>query len=183
MILCINKIDQYKSKDKLLPFMEKISQSMSFKEIIPISAKQNDNLELLEKCICNLLVESPPYFDKDLLTDKSDRFLAAELIREQLMRFMGQELPYAVAVEIEAFEETNNIIKISALIWVERENQKAILIGKKGEQLKLLGTQSRKAMQRLFATKVLLKLWVKVKSGWSDDQRSMKSLGYHNEEK
>jgi len=119
-----------------------------------------------------------PYFPEEQITDKSDRFLASELIREKLMRLLGQELPYAIAVEVEAFEEEASIIKISAIIWVERSNQKSIIIGNKGHQLKEVGKQARISMERLYDKKVFLKLWVKVKEGWSDDQKALKSLGY-----
>ncbi len=181
VFLVLNKIDLQKNKESLLPHLQTLNSKFNFAEIFPMSAKKMADVEKLEKCIHTYLPTSEAIFSEDQLTDKSDRFLASELIREQLMRLLGQELPYAVAVEIEAFEEAAKIIKISALIWVERDNQKSIIIGKKGEQLKLIGTNARLAMQQIFVKKVLLKLWVKVRSGWSNDERAIKSLGYSDE--
>jgi len=180
-LLVLNKIDLLKDKDRLLPYLEQVSQKMEFAEVIPISADKGTNVNALEDKIASYLHQSPAYFDEEQLTDKSDRFLAAELIREQLMRLLGQELPYSVTVEIEAFEEQAKIIKISALIWTERKNQKSIIIGQKGQQLKEVGKISRLSMERLFNKKVFLKLWVKVKEGWSNDERALKSLGYHDQ--
>lgn len=181
VILAVNKIDQIADKKRLLPHIDGLSQKAQFAEIIPLSASNGKNIDKLEAAIVSHLNVSPAYYDEEQLTDKSDRFLAAELIREQLMRLLGQELPYASAVEIEAFEESAKIIKISALIWVERENQKSIIIGVKGQQLKEIGTNARRAMQNTFKKKVLVKLWVKVKAGWSNDERALRSLGYFNE--
>lgn len=179
-ILALNKVDLIKDKDRLLPYLEKVSQKMDFAEVVPISANKGSNVEALEAKIASSLHNSPAYYDEEQLTDKSDRFLAAELIREQLMRLLGQELPYSVAVEIEAFEEQPKIIKISALVWTERKNQKSIIIGQNGQQLKEIGKMARLSMERLFNKKVYLKLWVKVKEGWSNDERALKSLGYHD---
>jgi len=181
VILAVNKIDQIADKKRLLPHIEELSQKAEFTEIIPLSASNGKNIDKLETAIVSQLNISPAYYDEEQLTDKSDRFLAAELIREQLMRLLGQELPYASAVEIEAFEESTKIIKISALIWVERDNQKSIIIGVKGQQLKEIGINARRAMQNLFKKKVLVKLWVKVKAGWSNDERALRSLGYFSE--
>jgi len=182
IILAVNKIDQIADKKRLLPHLEALSQKGKFLEIVPLSASNGKNVDKLETSIVSQLNLSPAYYDEDQLTDKSDRFLAAELIREQLMRLLGQELPYASAVEIEAFEESQKIIKISALIWVERDNQKSIIIGEKGQQLKEIGINARRAMQNMFKKKILVKLWVKVKAGWSNDERALRSLGYFNQE-
>jgi GTP-binding protein Era len=178
VILAVNKVDRIADKERLLPYLKELSSKAKFAEIVPISASTGKNVDKFESKLVSYLNESPPYYAEDQLTDKSDRFLAAELVREQLMRLLGQELPYASTVEIEIFEESKKIIKISALIWVERTNQKSIIIGDKGSQLKEIGTKARIALEHLFKKKVLLKLWVKVKSGWSDDERALQSLGY-----
>ncbi len=178
IILAINKVDKLKDKEILLPFIEALSQRLEFSHIVPVSASKGSNVAELEKQIESHLNLSAAYFPEEQITDKSDRFLASELIREKLMRLLGQEVPYAIAVEVEAFEEQTSIIKISAIIWVERSNQKSIIIGNKGQQLKEVGKQARISMERLYDKKVFLKLWVKVKEGWSDDQKALKSLGY-----
>jgi GTP-binding protein Era len=178
IILVINKIDKIKNKEILLPFIEQLEQRLNLAQILPISASKGTNIAALEQQIELFLTISTAYFPEEQITDKSDRFLASELIREKLMRLLGQELPYAIAVEVEAFEEEATIIKISGVIWVERSNQKSIIIGSKGQQLKEVGKQARISMERLYDKKVFLKLWVKVKEGWSDDQKALKSLGY-----
>ncbi len=178
VILAVNKVDKVSDKKRLLPHLEDISIKARFNQIIPLSASNGKNVDVLESLIVSYLNFSSAYYDEQQLTDKSDRFLAAEMIREQLMRLLGQELPYASTVEIEAFEEQKKIIKIAALIWVERDNQKSIIIGIKGQQLKEIGTNARRAMENMFNKKVLVKLWVKVKAGWSNDESAMKSLGY-----
>ncbi|MBE9527596.1 MAG: GTPase Era [Proteobacteria bacterium] len=181
IILAVNKVDKIKNKELLLPFMDELSQRLKFAHVLPISATKGNNIEELEKHIESHLHLSAAFFPEEQITDKSDRFLAAELIREKIMRLLGQEVPYAVAVEVEAFEEESEIIKISAIIWVERANQKGIIIGHKGQQLKEIGKQARLSMEHLYAKKVFVKLWVKVKDGWSDDERALKSLGYSDE--
>ena len=181
VILAVNKIDKIKNKELLLPFIEDLKNRLNFKDILPVSANKGSNVAELEQKIESCLHLSSPYFPEEQFTDKSDRFLASELIREKLMRLLGQELPYALAVEVEAFEEEENIIKIAAIIWVERNNQKSIIIGHKGQQLKAIGKQARISMEGLYKKKVFLKLWVKVKEGWSDDERALKSLGYQND--
>ncbi|MCK5648633.1 MAG: GTPase Era [Gammaproteobacteria bacterium] len=178
IILAVNKVDKIKDKEVLLPFIDELSKRLNFSQIVPVSASKGSNVAELERHIESLLNLSPAYFPEEQITDKSDRFHASELIREKLMRLLGQEVPYAVAVEVEAFEEEASIIKISAIIWVERSNQKSIIIGSKGQQLKEVGKQARISMERLYDKKVFLKLWVKVKEGWSDDQKALKSLGY-----
>ena len=178
IILAVNKVDKIKNKKLLLPFIDELSKRLSFAHILPVSANKGSNVKELEEKIESYLNLSAPYFPEEQITDKTDRFLASELIREKIMRLLGQELPYAVAVEVEAFEEQAAIIKISAIIWVERDNQKIIIIGNKGQQLKEIGKQARLSMERLYDKKVFLKMWVKVKDGWSDDERALKSLGY-----
>lgn len=177
-ILAINKVDRIEDKDRLLPFLQEVSSKYDFKEVVPVSALRNTNVPELEKLIEQQLEVSEPFYPEDYITDRSSRFLAAEIVREKLMRTLGQELPYNITVEIEQFKEENNRLLINALIWVERDNQKAIVIGKKGQQLKKIGTQARQDMQKLFDNKVHLELWVKVKEGWSDDERALQSLGY-----
>lgn len=181
VILAINKVDRVEDKESLLPFLQKVTQKFDFKDIIPVSALKNINIDKLETILENYLDISEPFYPEDQITDRSSRFLAAEIVREKLMRTLGQELPYNITVEIEQFKEEKDRLLINALIWVERDNQKAIVIGKKGQQLKKVGMQARQDMQKLFDTKVHLELWVKVKEGWSDDERALQSLGYTDE--
>lgn len=181
VILCVNKVDRAKDKGRFLPYLEELSKKYNFKEIVPISAKQGHNIEALEEIIEGLLPESMHYFPDSQVTDKSQRFMAAEMVREKIMRQLGDELPYSVTVEIEEFKKKKNVLHISALILVERSGQKKIVIGDKGEQIKIIGRDARKDMERLFDSKVMLNLWVKVKGGWSDDERALKSLGYKDQ--
>jgi GTP-binding protein Era len=178
VILAINKIDKIDSKTALLPFIEKVSEKMTFTQMVPISAKTTQQLDRLEACIQEYLPEGVHHYPADQITDRTDRFLAAELVREKIMRQLGDELPYQVAVEIEEFSQKGKILHISALILVERDGQKAIVIGEKGERLRLIGQEARLDMEKAFESKVMLKLWVKVKGGWSDDDRALRSLGY-----
>lgn len=178
IILVINKIDQIKSKAELLPQLNFLAQKANFAEIIPVSARKKDNIANLEISIAKLLPENPYFFAEDQLTDRSERFLASELIREKLMRILQQEIPYGITVEIEEFKIKKQMLHISAIIWVERDGQKAIIIGANGEQLKNIGQQARLDMEKMFDKKVFLRLWVKVKEGWSDDDRLLQSLGY-----
>ena len=178
VILVINKVDKLADRERLLPLIEESQKRLSFVEIVPLSARGGDNVPDLEKVIEQLLPEHPPYFGPEQVTDRSERFLAAEFVREQVFRGLGQEIPYAVAVEITEFREEPKHLHIDAVIWVEKEGQKAILIGKDGERLKTIGRQARLGMQKAFGRKVWLGLWVKVREGWSDDARALKSLGY-----
>ncbi|CAA0100321.1 GTPase Era [BD1-7 clade bacterium] len=181
VVLAINKIDQIEDKSKLLPFLEEISAKRHFDEIIPLSAKTGHSVENLEMLINQRLPESGHFFDEDQLTDKSERFLAAEIVREKVMRQLGHELPYATTVEIEQFKAEGKIVHIDALIMVERDSQKSIVIGKQGSRLKMIGSEARHDIEDLLQCKVMLQLWVKVKRGWSDDDRALKSLGYMDE--
>jgi len=181
VMLVVNKIDQLDDKEVLLPLMKSLAGKMSFVEIVPLSAQSGSNVEELERTVVRYLPEAAPMFPEDQITDRSERFLAAEMVREKLMRELGQELPYAVTVEIEQFKEEEGLLRIGALIWVERDSQKRIVIGKKGEQLKEIGRQARIDMERLFGEKVFLQLWVKVKEGWSDNERLLNTLGYRDE--
>ena len=178
VVLAVNKVDLIKKKEDLLPFIEKIKDKYEFKDIIPVSAMKGDNIEGFEKTIFEYLPLSEAFYDEDQITDRSSRFMAAEIIREKLTRNLTQELPYNLTVEIEKFTNDGKILDIAAVIWVERDNQKAIIIGKGGSKLKDMGTKARIDMEKLFQQKVFLQLWVKVKSGWSDDERALNSLGY-----
>jgi len=178
VILVMNKIDQVKERSKLLPYMEKIAQEFNFHKIIPVSAKTGEQLDNLEKEITRCLPESPFYFPPDQITDRSEQFLAQEIIREKLMRGLGQELPYELTVTLIALKKEDKITRISAVIWVEKDSQKGIVIGKDGLRLKKIGQQSRLDLEKLFDQKVFLQLWVKVKTGWSDSERLLKELGF-----
>lgn len=178
VILVINKVDTIEDKEMLLPHMQKMLERVNVQEIIPVSALNNQNLDRLEEIIRVRLPEDDFFYAEDQITDRSSRFLAAEIIREKITRQLGDELPYQMTVEIEEFVQEGAILHINALILVEREGQKRILIGDKGDRLKKIGQQAREDMQLLFDSKVMLKTWVKVKSGWSDDERALRSLGY-----
>lgn len=178
VFLVINKIDRLADKAHLLPFMEKVASKFSFAAIIPVSAEKNLQLDQLVKAVEPALPEGEPLFGEDEITERSERFLASELVREKLFRLLGDEIPYSTAVEIEQFKMEGEMRRIHALILVDKPNQKAIVIGKGGEKLKTIATQARRDMEKLFDGKVFLEIWVKVKSGWSDDERVIKSLGY-----
>lgn len=178
VILAINKIDRLEDKDALLPFLQQAAASHNFAAMIPFSALKGTNLETLDRTIMDLLPEGDPIFPEDQVTDRSMRFMAAEIVREKLLRALGQEVPHAITVEIEQFRQDGALTRISALIWVERPGQKAIVIGKQGEVLKKVGERARHDLERMLEGKVFLQLWVKVKEGWSDDERALRSLGY-----
>jgi len=180
VILALNKVDRIKDKDFLMPLIQSVSDKMTFKEVVPLSALRGENVERLESLIDNLLPEGGALFPEDQITDRSERFMVAELIREKLMRVLGDEIPYSLTVEIEQFKEEDKITRIAAIIWVERAGQKAIVIGKDGARLKEVGMLSRLDMEKMFEKKVFLQLWVKVKRGWSDDERALQSLGYES---
>lgn len=178
VILVVNKVDFIREKDELLPWLEEISKKHNFDQIVPISAKTGHNVDRLESLIESYIPESQHFFPEDQITDRTSRFLAAELVREKIMRQLGDELPYEMTVEIEEFVHLGTLIEISALILVERPSQKAIVIGDGGYRIKQIGQEARKDMEIMFDCKVMLKLWVKVKAGWSDDERALRSLGY-----
>lgn len=178
VVLVINKIDKLHDKATLLPLIERLSKRVSFKAIVPVSALRSTNLDDLKKLVFESLPEGPHCFSEDSITDRSSRFMAAELIREKLMRQMGDELPYSATVEIEEFKEEENLLRISAVILVERTGQKKMVIGAGGSRIKRIGTDARVDMEKLFDSKVFLNLFVKVKAGWADDERALKSLGY-----
>jgi len=176
--LIVNKIDMLDDKAVLLPYSEKLLATEDFDALFPISALRKNNLKTLRQYLGEKMPAGPHFFPEDQVTDRTERFLAAELIREKIVRQLGDELPYTTAVEIEAFKHEGKILHIDALIYVERAGQKAIMIGEKGSRLRSIGTEARKDMEQAFDTKVMLKLWVKVKSGWSDDDRALRSLGF-----
>ena len=178
VVLLVNKVDKIADKDQLLPFISDISSKYDFANVIPISATQGDNVQQLEDYVLSQLPEGPPVFQADEFTDRSTRFLVAEIIREKLVRELGNELPYQTTVEIEQYKDEENITRIHALILVETKGQKVIVIGDKGARLKSIGTKARKDIEKLIDRKVFLQLWVKVKSGWSDSEASLRSLGY-----
>ncbi len=178
VMLVINKVDLIEDKSILLPHINEMQSLYPFAEIFPLSALKEHNIEDLEKAIAARLPENPFYYPEDQITDRNARFLAAEFIREKITRQIGDELPYEATVEIEEFRHDGKVIHISALILVEKPGQKRIIIGDGGSRLKLIGTEARKDIEHLLDSKVMLNLWVKVKSGWSDDERALKSLGY-----
>jgi GTP-binding protein Era len=178
LLIAVNKADRLEDKTELLPHLEWLAQQLPNAEVVPISALHGQNLDTLERLVAERLPESEHFFPEDQITDRSSRFLAAELVREKIMRQLGAELPYQVTVEIEDFTQEGRILHIHALILVEREGQKKIIIGEKGERIKRIGQEARQDMEVLFDSKVMLNLWVKVKGGWSDDERALHSLGY-----
>lgn len=179
VILAINKVDNVVDKEILLPHLEFLSKQMNFMDIVPISAENGMNVDTIAGIVRNLLPEAKHHFPEDYITDRSQRFMASEIIREKLMRFLGEELPYSVTVEIERFVENDRGgYDIHGLILVERDGQKKMVIGAKGQKIKTIGIEARHDMEEMFQAKVHLELWVKVKSGWADDERALRSLGY-----
>jgi GTP-binding protein Era len=180
VILVVNKIDLIKQKEDLLPYLQKLGEQVKFETAVPVSAYKKSGLEIIESEILKRLPYQPAIFPEDYVTDRSSRFLAAEIIREKLMRSLGEEVPYGTTVEIEQFkyDEEEGRWVIHALILVERAGQKQIVIGKKGQQIKEMGIQARKDLIAMLDDRVHLELWVKVKENWSDDERALASLGY-----
>lgn len=182
VLVVLNKIDRLKKREDLFPLLQKVGEAGIFQEVLPLSAAKGENVQRLESVVCKYLPEMPAIYPEEQLTDRSERFLAAEIIREKLMRRLDQEIPYNLTVEIESFKEQKGILRIHGLIWVERPSQKSIIIGKGGEQLKETGRQAREDMEKLFDNKVFLQLWVKVREGWLDNERLLRSLGYGEDE-
>ena len=180
VVLLVNKIDKFKAKHDLLPYLQKLGSKVKFSTLIPVSAFKKNGLDLIQQEILKVLPTQPPIFPEDYITDRSTKFLIAEIVREKLMRSLGDEVPYGATVEIERFEqeEDSGRWEINALILVEREGQKRIVIGDKGERIKQMGIEARKDMIALLENRVHLELWVKVKGNWSDDERALASLGY-----
>jgi GTP-binding protein Era len=185
VLLVVNQVDRIKDKAALLPFLGEVNAGRAFAAVHPVSALKRKGLEALVDTLLALMPEQPPLYGEDEITDKSQRFLAGELVREQLMRQLGAELPYATTVEIESFVEDTSVkgealLRIGAVVWVERDGQKAIVIGKGGTRLREIGTRAREQMERLFGCKVFLETWVRVRAGWSDDEAALRTLGYHD---
>nr|WP_314265628.1 GTPase Era [uncultured Moellerella sp.] len=179
VILAINKIDNVTDKTKLLPHIGFVSQQMNFLDVVPISAEKGIGVDTIAGIVRKHMPEAEYHFPEEYITDRSQRFMASEIIREKLMRFLGDELPYSVTVEIEQFlVKENGSFHINGLILVEREGQKKMVIGNQGSKIKVIGTEARIDMEKMFDTKVHLVLWVKVKAGWADDERALRSLGY-----
>lgn len=178
LIIAVNKSDRLEDKSQLLAHLGWLAEKLPNAQIVPMSALHGDNLDTLERVVSDFLPESEHFFPEDQITDRSSRFLAAELVREKIMRQLGAELPYQITVEIEEFKQEGRILHIHALILVERDGQKKIIIGDKGERIKRIGQEARKDMEAMFGSKIMLNLWVKVKGGWSDDERALRSLGY-----
>lgn len=178
VVLAVNQVDRIRDKTTLLPYLQKATEGRDFAAVHPVSALKRNGLEALVSALLALLPEQPALYGEDEITDKSQRFLAGELVREQLMRQLGAELPYATTVEIESFTVDGTMLRIGAVIWVERDGQKAIVIGKGGTRLREIGTKARQSMERLFDSKVFLETWVRVRAGWSDDEAALKTLGY-----
>ena len=178
VILIINKLDTIKDKNSLLPFLNDMRQRHAFAAMIPLSARNDEHIPALLQEIRPFLPQQAPLFDSDDITDRNERFLAEEMVREKVFRLSGDEIPYSTSVVIEKFEQEGNLRRIFAAILVERDSHKAILIGQQGSKLKEIGTAARLDMEKLFGGKVYLELWVKVKSGWADNERSLRQLGY-----
>ncbi len=178
VIAVVNKVDLVKDHERLMPFLATLEKERAFHAIVPVSAKTGRNAEELLRVIRAALPESPAIYPADQLTDRDERFFASELVREKLFRELGDELPYSCEVAIDSFKEEGLMRRIEATIWVDRESHKPIVIGDKGERLKRIGTAARKDMERLFDGKVYLGLWVKVKRGWTDDERALRTFGY-----
>jgi GTP-binding protein Era len=177
-ILVINKADRIKDKAQMLPFAQRVAATFDFAAVVPVSAKQKFQLDVLEREIEKLLPENPAIFDEDDITDRSERFLASEIVREKVFRFVGDELPYTSTVIIEKFEQEGNLRRVFASILVERDTHKAMVIGQKGAKLKEISTQARLDMEKLFGGPVYLEIWVKVKSGWADNEAGLRAYGY-----
>jgi len=182
VVLAVNKVDLLKDKESLLPWIEQLNAKRSFDQIVPISAEKGHNVDKLEAVVAEHMPEGMHFYPDDQITDRSSRFVAAELVREKLMRNLGDEVPYGTTVEIEEFsQDERGLLTISALILVERDGQKRIVIGDKGDRIKQIGRDSRLDMERMFDAKVMLNLWVKVKRGWADNERALASLGYKHD--
>lgn len=178
VVLAVTKVDRVKDKTRLLPYLKEMSGKFKFSAVVPVSAKQRQQLENLKKVVREHLPEQPPIFGEDDFTDRSERFLAAEFVREKVFRYLGDELPYSTSVIIEKFEQEGNLRRIHAAIIVEKDSQKAILIGKNGERLKQIGTEARLDLEKLYGARIYLELWVRIKKGWADDEKLVRAYGY-----
>lgn len=178
VVLVVNKVDKMPDKTGLLPFIAEVTRERVFASVQLVSALKSKGLDVLVRDLLFLMPESAPIYGEDEITDRSERFLAGELVREQLMLRLGEELPYSTTVEIERFEEDGEMLRIAAIVWVEREGQKPIVIGKGGERMKAISTGARIGMERLFGRKVFLETWCRVREGWSDDEAALRRFGY-----
>jgi GTP-binding protein Era len=178
VVLVVNKIDLVEEKTKLLPYLESMAKQYNFAEIVPLSAEKEKDVLRLPAILKPYLPEGEAWFSEDDITDRSSRFLAAEIVREKVFRLTGDEIPYVVAVTIEQFEEEGAMFRIGAVIWVDREGHKPIVLGRGGEHIKRIASEARVDMEKLFDRKVFLQVWVKVKGGWADDSRLIKQFGY-----
>ncbi|MFN3986543.1 MAG: GTPase Era [Rhodocyclaceae bacterium] len=178
VVLVINKLDRLSDQAQVLPFIQRIAAVYPFAEVVPLSAERGTNVDALIDAARPYLPIAEAMFDADDITDRSERFLASEFLREKLFRLLGDELPYGIAVEIEKFETEGQLRRIFAAVIVDKPGHKGIVIGKGGEQLKRISSEARVELEKLFGGKVYLEVWVKVKSGWADDERALKSLGY-----
>lgn len=186
LLVILNKLDRLPSSAHLLPILSQTQKHLEAQNIknfhlIPLSAKTGKNIETFEAKIAEYLPENPHFFEEDDLTDKTDRFICAEIIREKMLRLLGAEVPHHVAIEIESFKEKAHLSDISAIIWVSRIGQKKIIIGEQGVKLKTIGEQARKAIEKYLGNKVMLRLWIKVRKNWADDERALRSLGFYDE--
>ncbi len=180
VVLVVNKVDKIKDKQAIMAFFDLARTRFPFQELVPVSALKGTNLEQFEQALLALLPEGDLIYPEDQVTDRPERFLCAEIVREKLTRRLGDELPYSLTVQVEKFDEQPNVAKIYIVIWVERDSQKSIVIGTEGALLKKIGTDARLDMEKLIGQKVFLKLWVKVKKGWSDNERALQSLGFND---
>lgn len=178
IILAVNKVDFLADKEDLLPYLQQLDEKGNFAHIVPMSAKTGHNIDRLENIITSFIPQGMHFYPEDQITDRSSRFIAAELVREKIMRQLGDELPYSMTVEIEEFRYEDNLLVISAAILIDRQSQKRIIIGEKGSRIKQIGRDARLDMEEMFDCKVMLNTWVKVKAGWADSERALKSLGY-----
>ena len=178
VIAALNKVDLVRNQLELLPFIKRLQKERPFEAIVPVSARSGRNLPELLRVVSTLLPERPAAYPADQLTDKDERFFASEILREKLFQLLGEELPYRCDVALESFREEGRLRRIEMTIWVERDSQKAIVIGKGGELLKRISSAARKDMERLFDGKVYLGVWVKVKRDWTGDARLLRQLGY-----
>lgn len=178
IVLIVNKIDQVRAKETLLPYLSRLAERVPGAEIVPVSATTGDNVEALERCLMHLLPPGAALFPDDYVTDRSERFLAAEMIREKLVRRLGEEVPHSLSVMIEDFREEGDTVHIQATIWVERKGQKAIVIGRGGEVLKTVGEQARRDIEEMLGRKVFLRTWVKIKENWADSAHALRQLGF-----
>lgn len=177
-ILVMNKVDRVRLKSTLLPLMDECRRAAHFEGVIPLCALNGENLDVMEEAVVGALPHGDPVFPEDQLTDRSERFMAAEIIREKFINRLGQELPYRLSVEIERFSQTGPLVEIAAIVWVERSAQKAIVIGRQGEMMKAVGTRAREELGELLRCKVNLNLWAKVRKNWSDNDAALRALGY-----